>query len=159
MLFVAILYWFEADKIRISPLDGPVTAAGLPKALAVALGVLAIIMILLGAAATLRGKHREIQPEVRAKAVPAARSHPHIRALGMLALGLAYLVLVPILGYAFTIALLLLSVSLYIGARLSGRIILIALIGGVLFHLLFVEFLDIPQPAGLLLAALIGPAG
>lgn len=41
----AVLYWFEAAKIRISPLDGPVGAAGLPKVLAYALGVLSVLLI------------------------------------------------------------------------------------------------------------------
>src|SRR3546814_151489 len=45
-LAFAIVYWIAADGIRISPLDGPVTAAGLPKSLAYALGTLAVLLIL-----------------------------------------------------------------------------------------------------------------
>src|SRR3546814_16166124 len=45
-LVLAVVYWIAADGIRISPLDGPVTAAGLPKSLGYALGGLSVLLIL-----------------------------------------------------------------------------------------------------------------
>src|SRR3546814_18423060 len=45
-LVLAVVYWIAADGIRISPLDGPVPAAGLPKSLGYALGGLSVLLIL-----------------------------------------------------------------------------------------------------------------
>ena len=45
IMLLAAIYWLEADKIRISPLDGPVNASGLPKSLAYALGGLALVLV------------------------------------------------------------------------------------------------------------------
>ncbi|MGI9510399.1 MAG: tripartite tricarboxylate transporter TctB family protein [Geminicoccaceae bacterium] len=151
MMLVAVVYWLEADKIRISPLDGPVGASGLPKALAYALGVLAVILI----AKSIIGRLAE-----RSRAVPADAEdnplafRPHLRAIGLLAIGVGYLLLVPWFGYTITIAGLLLAVSLYIGAAFTPRTLLIAVIGGVFYYLLFVQFLGIPLPAGKILGSL-----
>jgi hypothetical protein len=147
MLLVAAVYWFEADKIKISPLDGPVGASGLPKSLAYALGALALVLIarsLVGALMTPKSA-----PEQPAASPPLADAiRPHLRAIGMLAIGVGYLLLVSWLGYIITIAALLLAVSLYIGAAWTLRTVLIAAGGGILYYLLFVQFLGIPLPPG-----------
>ncbi len=144
MLLVAVVYWLEADKIRISPLDGPVGASGLPKALAYALGVLALILIVRSLASALAARKAAPSGNVEDQS-PTLR--PHLRALGLLVIGVGYLLLVSWLGYTVTIAALLLAVSLYIGAELNVRTVSIAVIGGVVYYLLFVQFLGIPLPA------------
>jgi len=151
MLIVAGIYWFEAGKIRVSPLDDGIGAAGLPKALAYALGALAVLLILRSTIGTvvLRKTSEKAAPKVEAKALWA----PHFRAFGMLVIGIAYLLVVSWLGYAISIAALLFCCSLYIGAKLNLRTVLVALIGGIAYHLLFVEFLGIPLPSG----AILGP--
>lgn len=147
MLLVAVVYWLEADKIRISPLDGPVGASGLPKTLSYALGVLALVLIVRSALGALSGKIEADKQEVeRQPFVDAIR--PHLRAIGLLAIGVGYLLLVSWFGYTITIAALLLTVSLYIGAALTPRTVLIAVVGGVFYYLLFVQFLGIPLPSG-----------
>lgn len=153
VLGFAVLYRIEAGKIRLSPLDGPVGAPGLPKTLAYALGVLAIVMILRSLIARFAfGNGADGADE----AVPLAeRLRPHLRAIGILAIGVAYLLVVPWLGYAIAIMALILTVALYIGARLDLRTILVAVLGGVFFRLLFVEFLGIPLPKGVLLPLLM----
>src|SRR3546814_19317957 len=45
-LVLAVVYWIAADGIRIRPLDGPVTAAGLPTSLGYALGGPSVLLIL-----------------------------------------------------------------------------------------------------------------
>ncbi|MGH1478745.1 MAG: tripartite tricarboxylate transporter TctB family protein [Geminicoccales bacterium] len=152
MLLVAVVYWLEADKIRISPLDGPIGASGLPKSLAYALGALAIILIIRSVVGALAA--RKVAPSDNVEEHPLD-VQPHLRALGLLVIGVGYLLLVSWLGYIITVAALLLAVSLYIGAAFNLRTILIAVIGGVFYHLLFVEFLGIPLPAG----QLLGPLG
>ena len=151
MLIVSVVYWFEAGKIRVSPLDDGIGAAGLPKALAYALGALAIVLIL----RSVIGAFMFRQPADTKPSETAEKTSwtPHLRALGMLALGVGYLLLVSWLGYIITVAALLFFVALYIGADLNLRTILVAVIGSVAFHLLFVEFLGIPLPSG----AILGP--
>lgn len=150
MLLVAVVYWVEADKIKISPLDGPIGASGLPKSLAYALGVLAIILIARSLIGTLMTPKAAVSKPVETSSM-ADVMRPHLRAIGMLGLGVGYLLLVSWLGYTITIAALLLAVSLYIGADLTLRTLLIASIGGVVYYLLFVQFLGIPLPAGKIL--------
>jgi len=150
----AALYWVEAAKIRISPLDGPVGASGLPKSLAWALAVLSLILIA-------RAVLQKLRPLPAAgRTVPPApareRLRPHLRAIGMLAIGVGYILVIPFIGYALAIMALLAAVSLYIGAGLTLRTLAVVVLGGVFFHLLFVEFLDIPLPRGLLIDRLLG---
>jgi len=52
MLIAAVVYWLEANKIRISPLDGPVGASGLPKSLAYVLALLSVVLIVRGVSET-----------------------------------------------------------------------------------------------------------
>ena len=148
----AVLYWVEADKIRISPLDGPVGAPGLPKALAWAFGILALVLVLRGLFQRFAG----IAAEAEAIPMPlAARLWPHLRAAGILGLGFGYLLLVPWFGYTVCIMALILAVALYAGARFDLRTIGVAVLGAAFFRLLFVEFLDIPLPEGTLIEALL----
>ena len=146
-LGVSALYWFESSKIRISPLDGPVNASGLPKALAWALGLLALLLIIRSLAILLAGLGR---PPGSGGASLKEMLRPHLRAIGMLAIGVGYLLTVSWLGYASTVAALILVVSIYIGALPNLVTLAVAAGGGVLFHLMFVEFLGIPLPAGFL---------
>ncbi|MEM7045366.1 MAG: tripartite tricarboxylate transporter TctB family protein [Pseudomonadota bacterium] len=147
MMLVAAVYWLEADKIKISPLDGPVGASGLPKSLAYALGALSLILIgrsLVSALMTPKSASEKAADEPSL----ADTMRPHLRAVGMLGIGAAYLLLVSWLGYIVAIAALLLAVSLYIGAAWTFRTLLIAVGGGILYYLLFVQFLGIPLPPG-----------
>ncbi len=155
LLAAAVVYWLEAGKIRSSALDDPVGASGLPKALAYVLGGLAIWLI---ARSVLDPKSRS-QATVKEQGVSltfADWARPHLRALGMLAIGVGYLLLLPYFGYTLTIAALLLAVSLYNGASLNLRTILVAVVGGGLCQLLFVQFLGIALPPGKLFQLTIG---
>lgn len=155
MFIAAVVYWIEANKIRISPLDGPVGASGLPKSLAYALAVLSFILIVKGVGAT-KKRMAEAPAEL-----PDARSFsewikPHLRAIGMLTIGVGYLLLLPVFGYAISICALLLTVSLYNGAALNLRTILVSVIGALFCQLLFVLFLGIPLPNGELINKVLG---
>lgn len=151
-LAFAVLYWIAADGIRISPLDGPVTAAGLPKSLAYALGGLAVLLILRSLVIQRLSASKAAKPAAAAPAEEEADGKSawelHLRAIGMLALGVGYLLVVPYLGYTLSIIALLLAVALYIGAKLGPKTLAVAGIGGVFFYLLFVQFLHIPLPPG-----------
>ena len=144
LLVLAGLYWLGADRIRVSILEGGVGAQGVPKALAVTLAVLTMLMI----AQSAWQRYRAPAPQ-RARVADAEATRKHLRALGMLAIGVAYLVLVSIIGYVLAVALLMLATAVYIGRPLSARLAGIAATGAVLYYLLFVIFLGIPLPAGI----------
>jgi putative tricarboxylic transport membrane protein len=151
-LAFAVVYWIAADGIRISPLDGPVTAAGLPKSLAYALGVLAVLLIVRSLALRWLGRGGSAPPPPAAK--DEGEESPtnvrlHLRALGMLSLGVGYLLIVPYLGYTLSILGLMLATAIYVGARFGAKTAAIAGLGGVLFYLFFVRLLDIPLPPGI----------
>ena len=84
MVGLATILWLEAGKIQISPLDGPVNAAGMPKSLAWALGILAPILMArsLFSLALWRG-HRD--PGLRAW-LQVLDLRPHACAGGMIGL-------------------------------------------------------------------------
>jgi putative tricarboxylic transport membrane protein len=161
-LAFSVLYWIAADGIRISPLDGPVTAAGLPKSLAYALAILAVLLIARSMAV------KRLAAGASTKATPAKPAgdaielsdvRAHLRAAGMLALGVGYLLVVPYLGYTLSILGLLFATALYAGARLGAKTALIAVVGAVFFYLFFVQLLNIPLPPGFwpdLLGPLLG---
>lgn len=158
-LAFAVLYWIGADGIRISPLDGPVTAAGLPKSLAYALGLLAVLLIV--RSLVIKRLGRAPSAKVAAAGTAGEESElgnlrQHLRAAGMLVLGISYLLVVPYLGYTISIMGLMLAVALYAGARFGVKTAMIAGVGGVLFYLFFVQLLNIPLPPGLW-PDLIGP--
>lgn len=155
MLIVAMVYWLEANKIAVSPLDDQVGASGLPKVLAYVLAGLALLLIYRGIhVAKARVSDTEVSA-VKSQSL-TAWFKPHLRAVGMLVIGVLYLLVLPFLGYIISIALLLLTVSLYNGASFNVRTILVAVIGAVLCQLLFVHFLGIDLPPGKLIAMMIG---
>lgn len=147
---VAVLYWLGADRIRLSPLDGPVTAQGLPKSLAYALGCLAILLVVRGLTVERRvaraaGPRPRLSAEERREAL-----RPHLRAAGMLALGVGYLMVLHTLGYILSLILLMTGVALYIGERPRPTLFVTAILGALLFYVIFVVGLGIPLPDGLL---------
>ncbi len=118
--------------------------------MAYALGILAVILIGRGLFEKWQMSPR---PGVPAAGPPEAEAGPdlrrHVRAIGMLALGVGYLLIVPYLGYAISIIALMTAVAVYNGARPSPRLVATVILGGIFFYLLFVRFLDIPLPPGM----------
>jgi len=140
LILVAGLYWLGADQIRVSRLEGIVGAQAVPKGLAVSLAVLSVLLIGQGLL-----RRRAAGPPGDAD---VGCAHPHLRAAGMLLIGIGYLALVGTVGYGPTIALLVLATALYLGESPSARLVLLAAGLAVLYYLIFVRLLDIPLPAG-----------
>jgi len=143
VLALAGVYWLAARTIRHSSLDDSIGAAGLPNTLAVLLAALALLLIL----RSLFSRARSNQGAQNETDVEAPRAH--LRALGMLFLGVAYLVVVPSLGYAVSVALLVAAVALYNHQKPSLRLALVTILISVGFYLLFVRLLRIPLPPGI----------
>ncbi len=138
-------------QLRASALDDSVGPAGFPKALAIALIGLGLVLCVQSLWA-LRGRR------LAAARTPAGESggESHggtqgiLRAAGMLALGIAYLLILRWLGYVPSIALLIIAASLYLGTPFSWRVVSIGVGGAVAYWVVFVWILGIPQPPGLL---------
>jgi hypothetical protein len=70
------------------------------------------------------------------------------RAAGMLVIGLVYLIVVSRLGYILSVASLIFVTIHYQGGAAGRRAAAVAVAGTLLFWVLFVLLLGIPQPAG-----------
>lgn len=143
LLLFAGLYWWGAERIPDSSLSGGVGADGLPKALAYALAALALILIVRSLALRTEAQVNRASPEEIAEA-----RRRHWRAFGMFAIGLAYLLALPYLGYFVSIVLLVGAAAWYNGKPISPPLVAVAIGTGVFFFFLFVKFLDIGLPAG-----------
>jgi hypothetical protein len=67
----------------------------------------------------------------------------------MLLIGVAYIIVLPWLGYLLSVAALITATIYFPGGSINGRSILVALSGAAIFWLLFIWLLRIQYPAGL----------
>ena len=151
MLAIAAAYYLLGTSIPQSALDDAVGPRGLPRAYAIVLAMLALLTIARGALS--RG--RQMDPN-GAKRTQGRRAWSW-RFVGLALIGIAYLAVVPWLGYLVSIALLIAGTALYQGGSITGepdktrpasRVLLVAGSGAVFLWLLFVVLLGIPQPSG-----------
>jgi hypothetical protein len=68
--------------------------------------------------------------------------------MGMIAMGVVYIVVAPWVGYLLSIAGLILATTYYQGGTIGRQAAIVALGGGVFFWLLFVVLMGIAQPPG-----------
>jgi hypothetical protein len=136
---VAVVYVALAVAIPESALADAVGPRGLPIAYAVVLLLLSLILI----GRSLRSPTPDPQSPL-----PGPRFHL-ARVGGMLALGVAYVVLVPWLGYAPTLAGLILAITWYQSGVVTRTTAVVAVAGAIVFWLVFVALLGIPQPPGI----------
>jgi putative tricarboxylic transport membrane protein len=130
MLAVAGGYYAAASALPTSQLDDAVGPQGLPRAYALVLAVLSVVLI----------AARGTPQDERGGTLP--------RVAGMLAIGALYVVAAPWLGYVPALAALILVTVYYQGGAVDRRTAVVAVSGALLFWLLFVFVLGIPQPAG-----------
>ena len=144
LLSIAWLYYRAASGIQQSALADEVGPGGVPIAYAVALGALALTLALraLFTHWVLRAPSAGLDAEQRLD------RRMLTRALGMLGIGVAYLALVPVLGYAVTAGLVILTVAVYQGERPDARLLAIGVGGALFFWAFFVVLLGIDMPAG-----------
>ena len=62
--------------------------------------------------------------------------------------GIGYLALISSLGYFVTIFLLIITVALYAGARLSLKLLAISVVGAISMWVIFDKLFSIPLPVG-----------
>jgi hypothetical protein len=146
MLVLAIAYYIIASTIPRSTLADSVGPQGLPTSYAIALGVLSLLLI----GTTLLGSGGGVQAVLgAAKDASKSDRYAALRAAGMLLIGAAYIAVLPWLGYIVSLALLIFAAAWYLERRRTRWMLPIAAIGAFGFWLVFVEILQIPQPAGL----------
>jgi putative tricarboxylic transport membrane protein len=143
LIAIAGLYWLGADQIRVSPLEGSVGAQAVPKGLAIGLGILSALLLV----QDLWRSRRPAGAAVQANEVSGARTH--LRAAGMLLIGVGYLALVGTIGYVPAVALLVVATALYLGQILSPRLVVLAVGLALFYDLMFVRLLGIPLPPGI----------
>ncbi|MGD8324129.1 MAG: tripartite tricarboxylate transporter TctB family protein [Gammaproteobacteria bacterium] len=138
LLSIAILYYGAARGLGATALSDTVGPAGLPVVYAAALAILAVLL----AAATLI---RKLRPAGGDSAAGIGRKV--LRAAGALLIGIAYLGIVPGIGYPFAIAAAIAAMALYQGERPSLHLALVACVGAAMLYGLFDLVLGVPMPA------------
>lgn len=146
-LALAGAYWIGATHIHKSSLIGKgVGADALPRGLAIALAVLAVVLVL----QTFIQRRRGALPE-DAPASPEARAearHKHLRAAGMFLIGLGFLIAVGYVGYIPAVFAMICVAAVYNGRPMSWRLAAIAAGLTATLYVLFDIVLKIPMPEG-----------
>ena len=149
-LVVAVVYYRLAVAIPESDLADPVGPQGLPRVYALLLAALSLILIARslrsGQPATPNAERQT--PQSAESRIPDPRSRP-LRIIGMLLIGVAYIIVLPWLGYLLSVAALITATIYFQGGVINGRSILVAVSGAVCLWLLFIWLLRIQYPAGL----------
>jgi len=138
-------YWHAADNLQRSFLSDNVGADGVPKLLAVTLGVLGAVVVAREFAAR--------RAAVRGEA-SSANVRAHVRALGLLAACVLYVVAMPTVGYLIATAALIGGVALYAGESVGRAVLIAAAAGSVLLWFVFDHLLGVSLPPGTWLHAL-----
>ena len=141
-LAITIAYYVLAAQIPESQLADAVGPQGLPRVYAYILGALSLVLI--GSALRDAKKKESSSPEPPAPN-PVSKI---LRPLGVVAIGILYIVVVPWLGYIVTLAALIAATTYYQGGGFSRNVVMVAVGGALLFWGLFVALLGIQHPAG-----------
>jgi hypothetical protein len=143
-LVVAAVYYGLAVSIPQSDLADPVGPQGLPKVYALLLAALSLILI---ARSLRQPTENPGSPSAESRVPNPGSGIP--RVIGMLLIGVAYIIVLPWLGYLLSVAALITATIYFQGGSINGRSILVALSGAAVFWLLFIWLLRIQYPAGL----------
>lgn len=143
-LAIALVYYALTSTIPASELADPIGPQGLPRVYAFVLAGLSILLI----ARSLRTRERRTSEPANHRTTEPS-NHRSLRVLGMLLIGIAYILVIPYLGYVVSVAMLIAVTTYLQGGALNGRTVLVALSGAALFWAVFIWLLRIQYPAGL----------
>jgi hypothetical protein len=133
-------YIAYAQTIEDSMLADSVGAAGVPSGVG-------MVMLLASAALLVKAKPPSVADELPPPA-GAAHWRAHGLALGLLAVLVTYVLILPLAGYWASIALLLGAVAWLVGARTPKTLLLCAVLGASALWLLFSMALQVRMPPG-----------
>lgn len=152
-------YLAMAMQLRTSALADAVGPAGVPR-------VLGVLMMAFGAILSVQalqaGRRAPKSAFAAAALTGGAAPEPDgdeaetvglagiAKAAGLLAIAIAYLLIVKTVGYLVAVCALFCAASIYGGTKVSWRVFAISIGGALVFWILFVEILGIPLPGGIL---------
>ncbi len=142
-LALAVAYYAMASQIQISQLADEVGPEGLPKIYAWMLGALSVLLMLRALI-----KPTELATHTDGNH-PIGETYAAKRGLGILLIGIAYVITVPWLGYPLTLAIVIALAALYQGGRLSWQLTAVGILGAAVLWFVFVFLLHIAQPEGI----------
>jgi len=134
--------WMTAG-IPSSVLAGPVDAGALPTLLAIALGAMSLLLLI---SAWVRWTRHRL-PSCQ-RITPTTDGQSIRSGLGLLFIGLGYLMLLPVLGYGISMALLITASTAMLERRLKMQHAVYGLLGAGTLYCLFVLLLGVPFPTG-----------
>jgi hypothetical protein len=141
MLVLAAAYFASAAAIPQSGLADAVGPQGLPRIYAAALAALALVRI---------ARRRQPAAVSGVRAAGGGQASPDVlRGLGLLAIGVGYVVIVPWVGYIAGIALLIAATIGYQARGWRRTDATVAVAGALFLWILFVVFLGIRQPGSI----------
>ena len=150
-MVVAAVYLFASSGLRTSLLGDSVGSAGFPKILGWTLAGVGLTLVLQSLWGRRRGRATTgPQGWIPSEAFAEGAGRAALRAAGVVAIIIGYLVLLEPLGYIMAVGLMVGAMALYLGTPPTWRVPVTAALGGVALWLLFVVLLDIPLPAGVL---------
>jgi len=134
---VAGAYYAEATTIQQSLLADAVGADGVPRILAIGMALTGLVL----------AGRSVLRPAAADDDLPMLA---HLRAAGLLAILIIYLLAVPVAGYPLSVAALIAAVAVYAGARVNAKLAVTAVTGAAAFWLMFGWLLGIQLPVGML---------
>lgn len=140
-LLLAVAYYALASNIQTSQLADEVGPGGLPKIYGILLAGFSGLLML---RARFRPAPADVKQRSGADEIIAAK-----RGLGILVIGIGYILAVPYLGYPLAIAIVIAIAALYNGGALSLRTAVVAALGALGLWFVFVFLLHIGQPTGI----------
>lgn len=141
MLGVSAAYYYGGAILPTSILDTAVSSSTFPKILGAAGVVLSAILVVQGVL-----KLRTATPG--APWLIVSEWPRHRKALGLLAVGFGYVILLNFFGYVVALLALIPTVAIYHGVKPGRTLALVTIGGAALFWLFFVKLLGIHMPPG-----------
>lgn len=142
---IGAVYYIYASQIRVSALDDGFGPAGIPKAYGVIMIALGIII----AGGALVKSWRAQKAGQTSQSEWVGQGKKIAWAAGLLGVGIVYISVLPYLGYALSIALLICTTALYQGAPRNLRLIAVGIAGAAAMWCIFVLLLGVSMPSGL----------
>lgn len=138
------VYLYFAYGIRKSALADTMGAGGVPRVYGWVMVGLSVILICQALWGYIRSKEKiSLREEWQGQGMNT------LKAAGLLCFGIVYLLIVDVLGYLLSIALLLFGVALYRGAPFGLRLAAISIGGAIFIWGIFVLVLGVRMPPGI----------
>ena len=149
-LAIALVYYALTSTIPPSQLADPIGPQGLPRMYSLVLAALSILLIVRSLRSHANREPRISEPKIADRRTSEPANYlATARVAGMLLLGIAYIVMLPYLGYLISVAVLIALTTYLQRGPLNLRTAVVALSGAALFWALFIWLLRIQYPVGL----------